>query len=119
MKKIILSMTFGLLLLASCLPVWDAMERMRIKNLLSDTLLIGASFSNKIDSVYINEYGGRLRLLSRTWAKWDSTWTVIDDKGMLRISNNDCIPQDSTADYAEPGALFSHNKEQRDQGTVL
>ena len=112
-KIIVLLMTFCMLLLDSCIPGWDTMERMSIKNRTTDTLLIGASFSNNIDSVYINEYGGRLRFLSRTWAKWDSTWTEINDKGMLEIRMNDYIPQDSTADYAVAGALFSHNKEHK------
>lgn len=112
MKKF-LSMTFCLFFLASCLPVWDTMESMRIKNCTTDTLLIGASFSNNIDSVYIKEYGGRLRFLPRTWAKCDYTWTIINEKGMLEISSQDYIPQDSTADYAESGSLFSHNKEHK------
>ena len=109
MKKF-LSMTFCLFFLASCLLVWDTMESMRIKNCTTDTLLIGASFSNNIDSVYIKEYGGRLRFLPRTWAKCDYTWTIINEKGMLEISSQDYIPQDSTADYAESGSLFSHNR---------
>ena len=102
-----------MLLSVSCIPGWCSMEVMSIKNCTTDTLLIGASFCNNIDSINTNEYGGRLRFLSRTWAKWDSTWTVIDEKGMLLISNNDYIPQDSTADYAESGSLFSHNKEHK------
>ena len=112
MKRIILSMTSCLLLLASCLPMCT-MESMRIKNCTTDTLLIGASFSNNIDSVYINIYGGRLRFLPRTWAKCDYTWTTINEKGMLEIRSQDYIPQDSTADYAESGSLFSHNKEHK------
>ena len=112
MKRIILSMTSCLLLLASCLPMCT-MESMRIKNCTTDTLLIGASFSNNIDSVYINIYGGRLRFLPRTWAKCDYTWTTINEKGMLEIRSQDYIPQDSTANYAEFGSLFSHNKEHK------
>ena len=112
MKKF-LSMTFCLFFFASCLPVWDTMESMRIKNCTTDTLLIGASFSNNIDSVYINIYGGRLRFLPRTWAKCDYTWTTINEKGMLEIRSQDYIPQDSTANYAESGSLFSHNKEHK------
>jgi len=112
MKRIILSMTSCLLLLASCLPMCT-MESMRIKNCTTDTLLIGASFSNNIDSVYINIYGGRLRFLPRTWAKCDYTWTTINEKGMLEIRSQDYIPQDSTANYAESGSLFSHNKEHK------
>ena len=102
-----------MLLLVSCIPGWCTMEVMGIKNCTADTLLIGASSCNNIDSIYVNEYGGRFRFLSITGAKWDSTWTSIDDKGMLKISNNDCITHDSTADYAESGALFSHNKEHK------
>ncbi len=108
-----LSIIFSMFLLASCLPVWDTMESMRIKNCTTDTLLIGASFSNNIDSVYINIYGGRLRFLPRTWAKCDYTWTTINEKGMLEIRSQDYIPQDSTANYAESGALFSHDKEHK------
>ena len=32
---------------------------------------------------------------------------------MLEIRPHDYIPQDSTADYAESGTLFSHNKEHK------
>ena len=77
MKKI-LSMTSCLLLLASCLPVWDTMESMRIKNCTTDTILIGASFSNNIDSVYIKVYGGRLRFLTNSRDTCDYTWTTIN-----------------------------------------
>ena len=112
MKKF-LSMTFCLFFFASCLPVWDTMESMRIKNCTTDTLLIGASFSNNIDSVYINVYGGRFRFLPCSGDTCDYTWTTINEKGMLEIRPHDYIPQDSTADYAEFGSLFSHNKEHK------
>jgi hypothetical protein len=113
MKKKILSMTFTLILFASCLPGWGTMERMRIKNCTTDTILIGASFSNNIDSVYINVYGGRFRFLPCSGDTCDYTWTTINEKGMLEIRPHDYIPQDSTADYAESGTLFSHNKEHK------
>lgn len=77
-------MTSCLLLLASCLPMCT-MESMRIKNCTTDTILIGASFSNNIDSVYINVYGGRFRFLPCSGDTCDYTWTTINEKGMLEI----------------------------------
>ena len=99
MKKTIIPIVI-LYSFVSC--VLDTMESMSIKNCTKDTVIVGASFSSSIDSVYMGEYG-RFRFYDRLGAKWDSTWTVMNNKGMLDISKNELIPPDSMAAYAEPG----------------
>ena len=93
MKKTIIPIVI-LYSFVSC--VLDTMESMSIKNCTKDTVIVGASFSSSIDSVYMGEYG-RFRFYDRLGAKWDSTWTVMNNKGMLDISKNELIPPDSMA----------------------
>ena len=107
MKKTIIPIVI-LYSFVSCLPVFDFAESMSIKNCTKDTVIVGASFSSSIDSVYMGEYG-RFRFYDRLGAKWDSTWTVMNNKGMLDISKNELIPPDSMAAYAEPGRLFKRD----------
>ena len=107
MKKTIIPIVI-LYSFVSCLPVFDFAESMSIKNCTKDTVIVGASFSSSIDSVYMGEYG-RFRFYNRLGAKWDSTWTVMNNKGMLDISKNELIPPDSMAAYAEPGRLFKRD----------
>ena len=107
MKKTIIPIVI-LYSFVSCLPVFDFAESMRIKNCTIDTVIVGASFSSSIDSIYMGEYG-RFRFYDRLGAKWDSTWTVMNNKGMLDISKNELIPPDSMAAYAEPGRLFKRD----------
>lgn len=107
MKKTIIPIVI-LYSFVSCLPVFDFAESMRIKNCTKDTVIVGASFSSSIDSIYMGEYG-RFRFYDRLGAKWDSTWTVMNNKGMLDISKNELIPPDSMAAYAEPGRLFKRD----------
>ena len=105
MKKTIIPIVI-LYSFVSC--VLDTMESMSIKNCTKDTVIVGASFSSSIDSIYMGEYG-RFRFYDRLGAKWDSTWTVMNNKGMLDISKNELIPPDSMAAYAEPGRLFKRD----------
>ena len=107
MKKTIIPIVI-LYSFVSCLPVFDFAESMSIKNCTKDTVIVGASFSSSIDSIYMGEYG-RFRFYDRLGAKWDSTWTVMNNKGMLDISKNELIPPDSMAAYAEPGRLFKRD----------
>ena len=107
MKKTIIPIVI-LYSFVSCLPVFDFAESMRIKNCTIDTVIVGASFSSSIDSIYMGEYG-RFRFYDRLGAKLDSTWTVMNNKGMLDISKNELIPPDSMAAYAEPGRLFKRD----------
>ena len=105
MKKTIIPIVI-LYSFVSC--VLDTMESMSIKNCTKDTVIVGASFSSSIDSIYMGEYG-RFRFYDRLGAKWDSTWTVMNNKGMLVISRNELIPPDSMAAYAELGRLFKQD----------
>ena len=107
MKKTIIPIVI-LYSFVSCLPVFDFAESMSIKNCTKDTVIVGASFSSSIDSIYMGEYG-RFRFYDRLGAKWDSTWTVMNNKGMLDISKNELIPPDSMAAYAESGRLFKRD----------
>ena len=48
----ILGHSLMICLLSSCIPVFDSYELMRFKNCTNDTLYIGASFYDNIDSVF-------------------------------------------------------------------
>ena len=91
---------FAISLLASCIFVYDSMELIKITNRTNDTILIGWSDYETIDSV---KY-----LLNRWGAKYDSTWTKIDYCDTIKISNSDLIPHDSSGCYGAP-ELFTHS----------
>lgn len=107
MKKTIIPIVI-LYSFVSCLPVFDFAESMRIKNCTIDTIICGTSIDDSIDSIYVKERG-IFCFHNRGGAKWDSTWTVMNNKGMLDICKNDLIPPDSMVSYAEPGRLFKRD----------
>ena len=107
MKKTIIPIVI-LYSFVSCLPVFDFAESMSIKNCTIDTIICGTSIDDSIDSIYVKERG-IFRFHNRGGAKWDSTWTVMNNKGMLDICKNELIPPDSMAAYAEPGRLFKRD----------
>ena len=92
----------------SLLSVYLSLEDVTTHHVLPVLAVAGDSFSSSIDSIYMGEYG-HFRFYDRVGAKWDSTWTVMNNKGMLVISRNELIPPDSMAAYAEPGRLFKQD----------
>lgn len=103
MRKIVL-LFFSLFLLMACLPVFDSMEQMWIENQTNDTILIGNAHYNTIDSV-------KWFLVCKE-AKFDSTWTKIDDIGNLVFSRDGLIPPDSLGCYART-TLFGHSQDHK------
>lgn len=110
MKKIFIYILI-LYSFVSCLPVFDFAESMSIKNCTIDTIICGTSIDDSIDSIYVKERG-IFRFHNRRGAKWDSTWTVMNNKGMIDICKNDLIPPGSMVSYAEKGKLF-HSSEKK------
>ena len=102
--------TLNIFLFISCLPVFDSMEQMRIVNITNDTILIGRADYNNIDSVKW--------FLDRWLARYDSTWTTIDNMGNLEISKNDLISPNSMGCYANI-TLFEHNQEHKSYFFVI
>ena len=103
-KKLLLLIVTSFILLISCLPVFDSLEVMRIINCSADTIVIGSAHCYNIDSVRW--------VVERFHAKFDTTWTKIDNMGCLKVCENDLIPPDSMGCYAEP-TLFGYSQEHK------
>ena len=83
MKKILVSIT--ILLFTSCLPVFDTIPMMLIVNRTEDTILVGHSYYNNIDS--IDRFIESLEL--------DTTEVLFRLKGNIVIKTSNKIAPDS------------------------
>lgn len=93
-----------MILIQSCLPIVCTFERILIVNRTKDTILIGSSESNRIDSVvyYLNLSG-----IYNPQVEYNLPNIVINNK-----VKNVFIPQDSTCSFLRP-SLFEGFKNNR------
>lgn len=86
-------------MLSSCLPVFDTVHSIRVRNCTRDTLLIGRSLYNSIDSVDA--------FLEASNDTTFSSFTSINKSGHLNIHGNLILPDSiGRTTYL---SLFNHN----------
>ena len=86
-------------MLSSCIHVFDTVHCVRVKNCTRDTLLIGRSLYNSIDSVEA--------FLEASTDTAFSSFTSIDESGHLNIHGNLILPDSiGRTTYL---SLFNHN----------
>ena len=85
--------------LLSCIPGFDTIHSIRVRNCTCDTVIIGGSLYNCIDSVDV--------FLEASNGTAFSSFTSIDESGLLNIHGNLILP-DSIC-RTTYSSLFNHN----------
>ena len=86
-------------MLSSCIPGFDTVHSIKVRNCTRDTLIIGGSLYNCIDSVDV--------FLEASNDTVFSSFTSIDESGYLNIHGNLILP-DSIC-RTTYSSLFNHN----------
>ncbi len=86
-------------MLSSCIPGFDTVHSIKVRNCTRDTLIIGGSLYNCIDSVDV--------FLEASTDTAFSSFTCIDESGHLNIHGNLILPD--SIGRTTYSSLFNHN----------
>ena len=95
--------------LLSCIPGFDTIHSIRVRNYTCDTVIIGGSLYNCFDSVDV--------FLEASNGTAFSSFTSIDESGLLNIHGNLILP-DSIC-RTTYSSLFNHNHTEQYQRAIL